>query len=163
VVRDRLSILYLAVTKYDDGDALVYYGDPASKAGATVIHVPEGTPATWRSTPAGLKSYPQVPLRAAVVDTAPGFDHFATRDAFPDMAEIGYDHPVCDDEFVDALDLGYHFGHEIGGHALPIQGPVEYEVAQFALSGVDWRSPELATEARRWRLLAQFTATIGRA
>lgn len=144
--------------QYDDCDALVYCGDPASKAGATVVYVPDGTLVAQRSTPEGLQPYPRVPLRAATVDTAPGYDHFTTRDAFPQMAEVGYDHPVCADDFVDALDLGFHFGHQVGGHALPIQGPVEYEVAQFALGGVDWHTPELRTEARRWRLLAQFTS-----
>lgn len=144
--------------RFDDGDALVHCGNPASRAGATVVYVAPGTPVARSSTPEGLRPYPRVPLRATVVDTAPGYDHFVTRDAFPEMVDAGSGHPVCADRFVDALDLGFHFGHQVGGHALPIQGPVEYEAAQFVLDGIEWRSTELRDEARRWRLLAQFTS-----
>ena len=143
---------------YPGRPAVVLSDDPQSQAGARIAYVPSGTPTSLRPTPDGITAYRKVALRAAVVSTAPSYDHFTVYSAFPEMDQEGVDHPVCSDEFVDALDLGYHFGHQLGGYALPIQGPVEFEVAQAALGGVDWRSPELPAEAARWRLLAQFTS-----
>jgi uncharacterized protein YwqG len=142
--------------QYDNAEALVIYDDFESQAGARVLYVPAGTVTSRRATPDGIEPYSEVWLRASIVATAPSYDHFSIHDAFPEIAGSGTDHPVCADDFVDALDLGYYFGHQLGGHALPVQGPVEAEVAHVALGRVDWRSPDLAAEVVRWRLLAQI-------
>ncbi|MEV0223952.1 DUF1963 domain-containing protein [Streptomyces sp. NPDC050704] len=48
-------------------------------------------------------------------------------------------------------------GHQIGGHAVPIQGPVEYEIANGALGSMHaWGDQSHDQEAERWVLLAQF-------
>jgi hypothetical protein len=58
-------------------------------------------------------------------------------------------------------DLRGDIGNQIGGHALPVQGPVEYEIADAALSGIhaEWGDCLLDQEAERWILLAQFSST----
>ncbi|MFF8196557.1 DUF1963 domain-containing protein [Streptomyces bobili] len=48
-------------------------------------------------------------------------------------------------------------GHQIGGHAIPVQGPVEYEIANGALGSThSWGDKAHEQEAERWVLLAQF-------
>jgi uncharacterized protein YwqG len=141
--------------RYDDAEALVIFTDPQSQAGARVLYVPAATATSPRAVPEGLTPYVEVPLRGSVAVTAPSYDHISVYDAFPEIDDSD-EHPVADDDFVDALDLGYQVGHQLGGYALPVQGPVEFEVAQVALGGADWDSPELGVEARRWRLLAQI-------
>lgn len=48
-------------------------------------------------------------------------------------------------------------GHQIGGHAVPVQGPVEYEIANATHGGAHaWGDEPLDREAERWVLLAQF-------
>jgi hypothetical protein len=48
-------------------------------------------------------------------------------------------------------------GHQLFGHAVPVQGPVEYEIADAVLGGGRaWGDDVLDREAERWRLLAQF-------
>ncbi|MEE1793018.1 DUF1963 domain-containing protein [Streptomyces sp. BE308] len=48
-------------------------------------------------------------------------------------------------------------GHQIGGHAVPVQGPVEYEIAHGALGSMHaWGDRSHDQEAERWVLLAQF-------
>ncbi len=122
--------------QYDNGEALVYCMDPQSQAGARVVFVPAELPSEPAVAPAGIEPYPRWPLYADVVDTAPDYDSLAVRKAFPESANTDGDHPVCGDDFVDGLDLPYHFGDQLGGHPLSIQGPVEFEVAQAALGGV---------------------------
>jgi hypothetical protein len=142
--------------QYDNGEALVYFMDPESRAGARVVFVPAGLPSEPAVPPAGIEPYQRRPMYGDVVDTAPGYESLAVQNAFPESVATDSDHPVCSDDFVDALDLPYHFGDQLGGHPVPFQGPVEFEVAQAALSGVDGRSQSLWSEAARWRLLAQF-------
>ncbi|MFF7285901.1 DUF1963 domain-containing protein [Streptomyces griseorubiginosus] len=48
-------------------------------------------------------------------------------------------------------------GHQIGGHAVPVPGPVEYEIANATHGGAHaWGDEPLDREAERWVLLAQF-------
>ncbi|TQE24397.1 DUF1963 domain-containing protein [Streptomyces ipomoeae] len=53
--------------------------------------------------------------------------------------------------------LRTRIGHQVGGHAVPVQGPVEYDIANAALGGMHaWGDQPLDQEAKRWVLLAQF-------
>ncbi|MEW2143316.1 YwqG family protein [Micromonospora vinacea] len=145
--------------RYDDGEAMVFASDPGSQAGTRVVYVPSGQACAERATPEGLEPYKRVWLASRVVSTAPSYDHPVLHDAFgagfSQVAEP--EHPLRRRKFRSALSPGEGPLHQIGGYAWPVQGDVEYEVAQAALGGsVDWRDPALTSEASRWVLLAQF-------
>jgi uncharacterized protein YwqG len=145
----------------DDGKAVVLAEDPGSQAGARVLHFPAGGSGTEQAAPAGLESYPVVPLAARVQTTAAEPWHPRVREAFaPEDTPPGrrFEHPVSTQEFLDALwERDDEPGHRIGGYACSIQNPVEIEVAHAALGGhVHWDDPELAEESLGWTLLAQF-------
>ncbi|MER6509873.1 DUF1963 domain-containing protein [Nonomuraea sp. NPDC001636] len=100
-------------------------------------------------------------LAAGVEESAPDLWLPRAREAllgdgrpWPDTRET----PVPLRPFLRAFRrLRTRIGHQIGGHAVPVQGPVEYEVANAALGGVhSWGTPALDREAGRWILLAQF-------
>lgn len=53
--------------------------------------------------------------------------------------------------------LRTRIGRQVGGHAVPVQGPVEYDIANAALGGGhEWGEQPLDQEAERWGVLAQF-------
>ncbi|MFD9791094.1 YwqG family protein [Streptomyces sp. NPDC059070] len=138
----------------DAGDAYVSPGEPDTWAGARLVYVPAGTPVTERAVPEGLDAYPEVPLTVRVEPTAPDVWHPVMRSALPkDALDDGWP-----EDFTDALyDHSSGSGHQIGGHADPVQNPVEHEVAHGILGGnVAWDDPRVAEEAERWVLLAQF-------
>lgn len=144
----------------DDGEALVLAEDRESWAGARVLYVAADEEVVERGTPAGVESYPVVPLTARLGMTAAEPWHPQIRDVFAAGAPLGnrYDHPVCSQEFLDAL-WGFdgEVGHQIGGHAHSVQNPVEIEIAEAVLDGkVSWDDPRLSDEAGGWVLLAQF-------
>ncbi|WP_371525168.1 YwqG family protein [Streptomyces sp. NBC_01283] len=144
----------------DDGDALVLPEDPESWAGARVLYVAGGEVAVERAAPEELTPYPAVPLAARPEMTAAESWHPRVREAFAPEAPLGhrYDHPVCAQEFLEALwDFDGSVGHQIGGHAHPVQNPVEIEIAHAALGGdTSWDDPRLSDEAGGWVLLAQI-------
>ncbi|MBT2455494.1 YwqG family protein [Streptomyces sp. ISL-86] len=144
----------------DDGDALVLPEDHESWAGARVLYVQPGLEVSARDVPEGLEAYPSVPLTARVEMTAAEAWHPRIRDAFAPDAPLGqrYDHPVCSQDFLDALwEFGGEVGHQIGGHAQPVQNPVEIEVAVAVLDReVSWEDPRLSDEVGGWVLLAQI-------
>ncbi|MGX7757207.1 YwqG family protein [Streptomyces angustmyceticus] len=138
----------------DDGWALVTPDEPDSWAGARVLYVPAGVPVTERAAPEGIRPYPEVPLTSCLQTTAPHGRHPVVRHAFAPMPE---DHPVHGDAFGEALwDHSAGTEHRIGGHADPVQGDVETEVARGALGSPPWDDPRIGEEALRWVLLAQF-------
>ncbi|MFG3406623.1 DUF1963 domain-containing protein [Streptomyces sp. NPDC048142] len=89
----------------DDGEALVLAEDRESRADARVLYVAADEKEAERGAPAGLKSYPAVPLTARVEMTATEPWHPSVRAAFAPGAPLGNrcDHPVCSQEFLDAL------------------------------------------------------------
>jgi uncharacterized protein YwqG len=138
----------------DEGFAVVAPDEPDTWAGARVLYVPADVPVTERAAPEGIRPYPGIPLTARVETTAPYPEHPVVHREFAPMSD---DHPVWDDDFEDAL--REHFdgvGHRIGGHASPVQGEVEAEVARGALGGPPWDDPRINEEVLRWVLLAQF-------
>ncbi|MCT2593076.1 DUF1963 domain-containing protein [Streptomyces sp. N2-109] len=146
----------------DGGEALVLAMEPGTSEGAQVLYVPAGTAVSARKTPADLDPYPEVQLTAQVEMTAPDPYHPLVEQEFAlqgrPSSEV-HDHPVHGDDFLEALwDLaGDEPEHRVGGHADPVQQPVEFEVAHPALGGrLSWEDPALAAEALGWTLLAQF-------
>lgn len=138
----------------DDGWAVVAPDEPDSWAGARVLYVPAGVPVAERAAPEGIRPYPGVPLTSRVETTAPYGRHPVVRHEFAPMPE---DHPVCGDAFEEALwDHSGGTEHRIGGHAHPVQGDVETEVARGALGSPPWDDPRIGKEALGWVLLAQF-------
>ncbi|MGW4403639.1 YwqG family protein [Nonomuraea sp. NPDC004702] len=145
----------------DDGGSSGSLDAPETWDGAQVLYVPGGTPVLRAETPRELEPYPYVELAAGVEESAPDLWLPQAREAllgdgrpWPDPRET----PAPLRPFVRAFRrLRTRIGHQIGGHAVPVQGPVEYEVANAALGGVhSWGTPALDREAQRWILLAQF-------
>ncbi|MFI7465072.1 YwqG family protein [Nonomuraea sp. NPDC049646] len=147
----------------DEGDdgSFVSPHDPGTWAGAQVLYVPEGTPVRRAGTPAGLEPYPRVELAAGVEESAPDVWLPQVRQAL--LGDGGHwpgprDTPARLRPFLRAFQrLRTRIGHQLGGHAVPVQGPVEYEIAKAALGGGhSWGAPALDREAGGWVLLAQF-------
>lgn len=157
-VDGRLLFFYFD-GQYDDGETIVVAEEPEYQAGARIVYVPAGRAGGLRATPEGLNPYRRVRLASSVVSTAPSYDHPLLHEVFG--AGFGQtaepEHPLRGDEFCSAISAGEGPLHQLGGYACPVQGDVEYEVAQAALGGsVDWRDHALACEAGRWLLLAQI-------
>lgn len=151
---DGTLVFFYFDGQLDDGCAVVDPGEPDSWAGARVLYIPAGVPVAERTAPEGIQPYPEVPLTAHVETTAPHLWHPVVYREFAPMPD---DHPVWDEDFQEAL--GDHSGgteHRIGGHAHPVQGEVETEVAHGALGNPPWNDPRIKEEALRWVLLAQF-------
>jgi uncharacterized protein YwqG len=138
--------------------------DPSSLAGAQVIYIPAGTPITERAAPSDITAYEFVPLSATPIFTGPDWSHSGFRAACHDLPaedRAFLDDHANGDNFVNALrELAPLKWHHIGGHALPVQDAVEYEVAQAQL-GVqspfdDQTIRALHEEAQHWTPLLQI-------
>ncbi|MGE7432971.1 YwqG family protein [Kitasatospora sp. NPDC001175] len=153
VPSDGTLLFFYFDGQLDDGDALVLVDDRDSWAGARVVYVPAGAETISHPTPEDLEPYREVRLTARLTASEPGRWHPTTTDAFgPETDED------LRDNFTDAVRLSWGGRqHRIGGHPMPIQNPVEYEVAHAVLNGqAGWHTPELQAEAERWVLLAQI-------
>ncbi len=130
---------------FDDPDgtgAVVLSGDPDSRPGSRLLHV-DGT---------GPAADPAVELTAVEVLTWPGDWH-------PVLEQSGLDE--LPDDFAEALgqlledEVGVDvWGHQLGGWASAVQGPVEVEVAETHLGTATYDDAHTA-EALRWRPLLQ--------
>ncbi|CAL9361100.1 hypothetical protein SUDANB95_00667 [Actinosynnema sp. ALI-1.44] len=148
---------YLDNTDYHP--SVVGSWDPKTQAGARVLYVPAGVAVTERDTPPDIEAYDYAPLVATPVATGPDWHHPEFRALCRDLSEDDLD--FLDDhhnanDFTRALhDLRFRPSHQVGGHADPVQSPVELEAARSAL-GADAPWSDVAEEARRWTLLAQI-------
>ncbi|MER6938288.1 YwqG family protein [Nocardioides sp. NPDC127514] len=152
------------------GRLLVFYFDGSLDGGVELVMASAGTlegmrlihldaaPETCaqRPLPQGHYSYPEQTLTGTAATTCPGPDHPAVLQEF-DAIGLPYDtwrrHPLNGDGFTDALWDMSDVGHQIGGWAFPIQGPVELEV----LTGPDGQEPAReVSEALGWSLLLQL-------
>ncbi|WP_190132329.1 YwqG family protein [Streptomyces mashuensis] len=149
-VDGTLAFFYFDGQLGEHGEGFLSTDDPDGAAGARVLHIPAGAVTTERHTPDELDAYPAVPLTARLTTTAPDHCHHAAEELLKDI-----DVPAeLDDAINDVTD---DVGHRIGGYAVPVQGPVEDEVAHGVLGpGTSWNDPRVVEEARRWTLLAQF-------
>ncbi|WP_079063471.1 YwqG family protein [Streptacidiphilus griseoplanus] len=144
----------------DDGESVVFVDEPDSWAGARVLYVPAGTETAEAAVPSGLEAYPRVALAARMEVSAPDPWHPRGDAALgsPRVPGAPDDRPAHVRTFLDGLyDLRDQVGHQLGGHAHPVQNPVDHEVAHAVLGGgVPWDDPRIEAEAQRWVLLAQF-------
>jgi hypothetical protein len=144
----------------DMEESFVSAAGAATGAGSRVVYVPGGIPILPADPPPGLDPYPRVDLAAEPAQSAPDLWLPQVREVllgggpWPQPREI----PAEIRPFHRAFQrLRTSVGHQIGGHALPLQGPVEYEVANTEIGGFrPWGDPLLDREAERWTLLAQF-------
>jgi hypothetical protein len=142
---------------YDDEPETVGTWDASTLQGARAIHVDGGSP---RPAPEGTTTYPEQRYAGRAIVTAPDWQHPDLEAAFGSPGRDATSlmtHPVAADVFTEELRARHHGpGHQVGGYADPIQGPVEQEVAVAALGNqVHPGDPRLEEEAGRWELLLQ--------
>lgn len=158
-VRGRLLFFYFDGS-FDNYASTVGTWDASTLQGTRALHISEEAACSPRSAPVGIKVYSARDFAGREIVTAPGWEHPDLEAAFrrPGQDRRSFmDHPVNADAFADALHER-HVGplHQIGGYADPVQGPVEFEVAQAAVtSALPNDDPRLSEEARRWELLFQ--------
>ncbi|WP_216587397.1 YwqG family protein [Streptomyces brasiliscabiei] len=155
------TLLFFYFDGQADEEAFVSVDDPETRAGAQVLYVPEGTPVLPADTPPALEAFRRVELAADTGRSAPDlWLPQARRALLGDHRPWPHprDTPAELKAFVRAFRTSRtRIGHQIGGHAVPVQGPVEYEIANAALGGTHaWGDQPLDEEAERWLLLAQF-------
>lgn len=127
-----------------------------------MLYVPENTPVLPADTPSALEPYPRVELTAQSEQSAPDLWLPQARRALLGDTRAWPRHhrdtPAHLTAFVRAFArLRTRVEHQISGHACPVQGPVEYDVANATLAERhEWGDPPLDDEAERWVLLAQF-------
>ncbi|MEU9448669.1 YwqG family protein [Streptomyces sp. NPDC048277] len=148
------------------GTLLFFFADgqadaPEALAGAQVLYVSEDTPVFPADAPPELEAFPRVELTAGIGQSAPDLWLRQARQAllgdtrhWPHLRQT----PAELKPFLRAFGrLRTRIGHQIGGHAVPVQGPVEYDIANATLAGNhSWGDQPLDQEAERWALLAQF-------
>lgn len=141
-------------------DSIVVGIDPEpAKSGARVLYVPAGVPAAEREAPEGLTPLPREPLCARATTTAPDMWHVSVRDVFaPDQPLDEFNHfPEGFLEGCEELELACADSpHQIGGHADPVQHPLETDIAHHLLGGDASDDSRLSQEARAWVLLGHF-------
>lgn len=142
---------------YDDYEGIVSVRDPASAAGARVLHVPDGVPSRRRPAPdAGVPRLRDLPCTARVVTTFPSSE-LPEVEALLDATRPP--EPAAADAFDDARwEWLPEPRHQVGGHPHAAQGPVEHDVAEAALRATPGAAPDRAAveaEAARWSLLLQ--------
>ena len=147
---------------FDDFNGLVGTWDKESLAGARLLHlVAKTSECVEHPTPGGVLEFRPQTLSGQQVMTFPNWEHPVLKGEF---GEPGQDHrewmthPVNAEPFVEAL-WTFHVGprHQIGGWADPVQGPVEFEVAQGVMDeSLSFGDENHTAEALRWSLLIQI-------
>lgn len=147
---------------FDDFAGVVGTWEKESLAGARVIRVrSEEGPSEERAAPQGVLEFESKELGGRSILTFPGWEHPALRREFqtPGMDDREWlDHPVNADAFTEAVwELFNDPGrHQVGGWGDPVQGPIEFEVAQAALeTPFEYGDQTHTAEALQWRLLLQ--------
>lgn len=138
---------------YDDYEGVVSAYDPASAAGARVLHVPDGAVASLRPPPDGrVPRLREGRYAARAVVTFPSDELPEVADA---VGRAGLPSGAAGGAFADARwDWPPEPRHQVGGHPHADQGPVEHDVATAAL-GAAADPAAVAAEAARWSLLLQ--------
>ncbi|MGV9313473.1 YwqG family protein [Streptomyces sp. NPDC003691] len=157
------TLLFFYFDGQADEDAVVSVYDPETRPGSRVLYIPEGTPVLPADTPPALAAFPRVELAAHIEQSAPDQGLPQVRQVllgdsrdWPHPRET----PAGLKPFLRAFaHLRGWIGHQLGGHALPIQGPVEYEIAYSVFDGPHPEEDRsLDQETERWTLLAQFSS-----
>ena len=148
---------------HDNFTSVVGTWDRDSLAGAQLIHITQPrAESVEASVPGGVLAYPEQSLQGRQVMTHPGWEHHVLRREFGEPEwdfQTWRKHPVQAEAFneaLSALDEGAVPRHQIGGWADPVQGPVELEVAQAALSRpFEYGDAVHVAQALAWRPLLQ--------
>lgn len=149
---------------YDDFASIVGTWDRQSLEGAQLIHVAAAREECAEfATPEGVLEFREQWLNGRLIMTHPGWEHHILRAEFG-AADWDFEtwrkHPVQGEAFNEALfalDEGDTPRHQVGGWADPVQGPVELEVAQAAVTeDVEFGSSRHVAEAFAWRPLLQI-------
>ncbi len=155
------TLLFFSFDGQADDEVFVSLDDPATRVGARVLYIPENTPVLPAEPPPVVEACPLVELGAAR-GRAPR-PCGCPRPGEPCSATIASgrnprDTPAELKPFIRAFRrLRTLVGHQIGGQAVPVQGPVEYEIANATHGGAHaWGDEPLDREAERWVPLAQF-------
>ncbi|MGW1270146.1 YwqG family protein [Streptomyces sp. NPDC002491] len=158
--RDGILLFFLFDGRVDE-DVFFSADDPETRAGARVLYVPENTPVLPTEAPPEREAFSRVELTADIEQSAPDLWLPQARQAL--LGDTRHwphprDTPAELKPFVRAFGRRRtRIGHQVGGHAVPVQGPVEYDIANAALGGTHaWGDQPLDQEAERWTLLAQF-------
>lgn len=133
--------------------------------GTRVLFVPAGVATAERAAPADITGpYDYVPLTAKAILTGPDWWHPAFQAACHDLspADLAFlDDSANGDALTNATyRLAPEPRHLIGGHAYPVQNPVETEVARARLGAEgpldDQTMAAVLDEAREWIPLVQI-------
>jgi uncharacterized protein YwqG len=157
------TLLFFYFDGQVDEEFFVSVADPETWAGAQVLYIPRTTPVAPAETPSALEAYPRVELAADTERRAPDvWLPQARRALLGDTRPWPHarDTPAELKAFARAFGrLRTRIDHRIGGHATPVQGPVEYEIAHATSGGMyAWGDEPLDREAERRVLLAQFAS-----
>ena len=155
------TLLFFSFDGQADDEVFVSLDDPATRVGARVLYIPENTPVLPAEPPPVLEACPLVELGADPGQSAPDLWLPQTRRALlGDRRQWPHPRDTAAElkPFIRAFRrLRTLVGHQIGGQAVPVQGPVEYEIANATHGGAHaWGDEPLDREAERWVLLAQF-------
>jgi hypothetical protein len=139
--------------QFDGGDALVLGADISSLLGGRVLYVEPGADVAERSAPDGIEPYSCQHLAGDIVLTAPDFSH-------PEAAWMFHGpgtEATFAREFTEDVHALHSPGHQIAGHARPVQGAVEHEVATPVVTSATGPGG-VSAPAHEWRLLAQVVS-----
>ncbi|MES5824737.1 YwqG family protein [Streptomyces sp. RG80] len=155
------TLLFFFFDGQVDDDVFVSADDPETRAGARVLYVPERIPVVPAATPLELEALSRVELTADTEQSAPDLWLPQVRQSLLGDSRH-WPHPRETPAELRSFRRAFarlrtRIGHQVGGHAVPVQGPVEYDIANAMLGGVHaWGDQPLDQEAERWVLFAQF-------
>lgn len=157
----RLLVFYFDGS-VDGGVSVVGTWDRESLAGARLVPVAaDRSECVVHPTPPGAMEYDVLPLAGRQVTTYPHWEHALLRREFGESLDdrAWMEHPVVADDFMEALDEldADAPRHQVGGWAVPVQGPVEFEVAEAAMTrSFAYGDAAHTEEALAWRPLLQI-------
>lgn len=164
----RLAFFYFE-GRYDDYASTVGVWDPETQAGARLLWLPGALSDTsvedLAARPEDLNTFAELDLTGVEILTWPTLDHPALDQIWAEHGLAGPSDGVGAEAVIALYRELYTLHgnaprHQLGGHALPIQGPVEREVGELVLrqggaTTIDYRGPALDQAALEWQLLLQ--------
>ncbi|GLZ75993.1 hypothetical protein Afil01_08000 [Actinorhabdospora filicis] len=147
----------LGLADFPDTGSLLFFlpGDDWEMSDARVLYVPGEVDV----------DDPEAVLTAAIDDSAPELELPASREALLGSREewpSPRETPAALRPFRRAYTAHRtYIGHQVGGHAVPLQEAVQYDLVAedaHAEDGEGWGGPEFEAAAAEWAFLAQFEA-----
>ncbi|WP_158607595.1 DUF1963 domain-containing protein [Flexivirga caeni] len=134
-----------------------YFEPGSTRAGARLLHLPADDCAV-RTAPLPDWGYPERRFFGRQILSTPDLEQPVLFDTFAegeDLTAFYQTHPVNADAFREALrERNQAPWHQLGGWAMPVQGPVEFE-AVWA-EGIEPGDPRTNDLARAWRPVLQI-------